>query len=133
MLTVGTLFNMNLEQSPVLGYYAITALLLFMVGFAMSAGPIIWILCSEIFPLGGRDLGITFSTSANWISNAIIGGTFLTMLAKLGSGPTFLLYGGLQVLFVLFFLLFVPETKGVSLESIERNLLSGEPLRNIGR
>jgi SP family galactose:H+ symporter-like MFS transporter len=133
MLSVGGLFNMNLEQSPILGYYAITALLLFIIGFAMSAGPIIWIICSEIFPLGGRDLGITFSTSANWISNAIIGGTFLTMLSKLGNGNTFLFYGGIQALFIIFFLLFVPETKGVSLEHIESNLLSGKPLRNIGK
>ncbi|MFZ4115472.1 MAG: sugar porter family MFS transporter [Chthoniobacterales bacterium] len=133
MLAVGAFFNMNLEQSPVLGYYAITALLLFIIGFAMSAGPIIWIICSEIFPLGGRDLGITFSTSANWISNAIIGGTFLTMLSKLGNGNTFLCYGGIQALFILFFILFVPETKGVSLEHIESNLLSGKSLRKIGK
>ena len=133
MLAVGSFFNMNLEQSPVLGYYAITALLLFIIGFAMSAGPIIWVICSEIFPLGGRDLGITFSTSANWISNAIIGGTFLTMLSKLGNGNTFLFYGGIQALFIVFFMLFVPETKGISLENIESNLLSGKPLRKIGK
>jgi SP family galactose:H+ symporter-like MFS transporter len=133
MITVGSLFNMNLEQSPLLGYYAIIALLLFIIGFAMSAGPIIWIICSEIFPLSARDLGVTFSTAANWISNAIVGGTFLTMLSKLGNGNTFLLYGCLQILFIVVFRLFVPETKGVSLEKIENNLLSGLPLRKIGR
>ena len=99
----------------------------------MSAGPIIWVLCAEIFPLSGRDLGVTFSTATNWIVNAIVGGTFLTLLDKLGNGNTFLLYGGLNALFVLFFLLFVPETKGISLEKIEANLLSGKPLKNIGR
>lgn len=133
MLTVGSLFNMNLEKSPTLGIWAIGALLLFIVGFAMSAGPIIWVICSEIFPLSGRDLGVTFSTATNWIVNAIVGGTFLTLLNTLGNGNTFLLYGGLNVLFVIFFLLLVPETKGVSLEKIEANLLSGKPLRRIGR
>jgi MFS transporter, SP family, galactose:H+ symporter len=133
MVTVGTLFNMNLEKSPALGIWAIGALLLFIVGFAMSAGPIIWVICSEIFPLSGRDLGVTFSTATNWIVNAIVGGTFLTLLNTLGNGNTFLLYGGLNVLFVIFFLLLVPETKGVSLEKIEANLLSGKPLRRIGR
>lgn len=133
MISVGYLFNSDLEQSPILGYYAIIALLLFIIGFAMSAGPIIWIICSEIFPLAGRDLGVSFSTAANWISNAIVGGTFLTMLEKLGNGNTFLLYGGIQVLFIIFFRFFVPETKGVSLEKIESNLLSGLPLRKIGR
>ena len=133
MVTVGLLFNMDLEKNAMLGTWAIGALLLFIVGFAMSAGPIIWVICSEIFPLSGRDLGVTFSTATNWIVNAIVGGTFLTLLHTLGNGNTFLLYGGLNVLFVIFFLLLVPETKGVSLERIEANLLSGKPLRRIGR
>ena len=133
MVTVGILFNMDLEKTPALGIWAIGALLFFIVGFAMSAGPIIWVICAEIFPLAGRDLGVTFSTATNWIVNAIVGGTFLTLLSTFGNGNTFLLYGGLNVLFVIFFLFFVPETKGVSLEKIESNLLSGKPLRRIGR
>jgi SP family galactose:H+ symporter-like MFS transporter len=133
MLTVGSLFNIGIERDPTLGYPAIVALLIFIIGFAMSAGPIIWVLCSEIYPLSGRDLGVTFSTCTNWVANAIVGMTFLTLLKDLGSGNTFLLYGGLNVLFIIFFVLFVPETKGVSLEKIERNLLSGLPLRKIGR
>jgi len=133
MLSVGTLFNMDLEKSPSLGVLAIGALLVFIVGFAMSAGPIIWVLCAEIFPLSGRDLGVTFSTATNWIVNAIVGGTFLTLLNTFGNGNTFLLYGALNALFIVFFLLLVPETKGVSLEKIESNLLSGLPLRMIGR
>jgi SP family galactose:H+ symporter-like MFS transporter len=133
MVTVGLLFNMDLEKSPALGTWAIGALLLFIVGFAMSAGPIIWVICAEIFPLSGRDLGVTFSTATNWIVHAIVGGTFLTLLSTLGNGNTFLLYGGLNALFILFFLLYVPETKGISLEKIEANLLSGKPLRKIGR
>lgn len=133
MLTVGVLFNIGVENDKSLAYPAIVALLVFIVGFAMSAGPIIWVLCSEIYPLAGRDLGVTFSTCTNWVANAIVGMTFLTLLDKLGAGNTFLLYGGLNVAFIVFFLLLVPETKGVSLERIEANLLSGLPLRRIGR
>jgi SP family galactose:H+ symporter-like MFS transporter len=133
MITVGCLFNVGVEHDPSLGYPAIVALLIFIVGFAMSAGPIIWVLCSEIYPLAGRDVGVTFSTCTNWVANAIVGMTFLSLLKDLGSGNTFLLYGGLNALFIVFFLLFVPETKGVSLEHIEANLLSGMPLRKIGR
>jgi len=133
MIAVGTVFNMGIEKHPELGYFAIFALLIFIIGFAMSAGPIIWILCSEIYPLTGRDLGVTFSTATNWIANAIVGMTFLLLLAGFGNGNTFLLYGGLNVLFIIFFVIFVPETKGVSLEKIEANLLSGLPLRQIGR
>jgi SP family galactose:H+ symporter-like MFS transporter len=133
MITVGCLFNVGVEHDPSLGYPAVVALLIFIVGFAMSAGPIIWVLCSEIYPLAGRDVGVTFSTCTNWVANAIVGMTFLSLLKDLGSGNTFLLYGGLNALFIVFFLFFVPETKGVSLERIEANLLSGMPLRKIGR
>ena len=50
LLTVGCIFKSGIETNPSLGYPAIAALLLFIVGFAMSAGPIIWIVCSEIYP-----------------------------------------------------------------------------------
>jgi MFS transporter, SP family, galactose:H+ symporter len=133
LITVGTLFNGGIEEHPELGYPAVFALLIFIIGFAMSAGPIIWVLCSEIYPLSGRDLGVTFSTATNWIANAIVGQTFLSLLAGFGNGNTFLLYGGLNALFIVFFLMLVPETKGVSLEKIEANLLSGLPLRQIGQ
>ncbi|MFZ4597396.1 MAG: sugar porter family MFS transporter [Terrimicrobiaceae bacterium] len=132
MITVGTLFNIGIEKNPSLGYPAIFALLIFIVGFAMSAGPIIWVICSEIYPLAGRDLGVSFSTTTNWVVNAIVGQTFLSLINGIGGGNTFLLYGGMNVLFIIFFLLFVPETKGTSLEKIERNLMSGLPLRKIG-
>lgn len=133
MIAVGTLFNMRIEKHSELGYFAIFALLIFIIGFAMSAGPIIWVLCSEIYPLAARDLGVTFSTATNWIANAIVGMTFLLLLAGFGNGNTFLLYGALNVVFIIFFIMFVPETKGVSLEKIEANLLSGLPLKQIGR
>ena len=133
LIAVGALFNTGIEEHPELGYVAIFALLIFIIGFAMSAGPIIWVLCSEIYPLSGRDLGVTFSTATNWIANAIVGMTFLLLLAGLGNGNTFLLYGAVNALFIIFFVLFVPETKGVSLEKIEANLLSGLPLRQIGQ
>jgi SP family galactose:H+ symporter-like MFS transporter len=133
LLAVGGLFHSGVEGNPTLGYAAAFALLLFIVGFAMSAGPIIWVLCSEIYPLAGRDFGITCSTGTNWIANAIVGMTFLTLVQGLGPGNTFLLYGAMNVLFIVFFLFFVPETKGVSLEQIEKNLMSGKRLREIGR
>ncbi len=119
-------------QIPTTAFISIAALLVFIIGFAATAGPIIWVICSEIFPLAGRDFGITCSTATNWIVNAIVGLTFLTMLQKLGSTATFMIYGGLEILFIIFFLLWVPETKGISLEKIAENLLAGKPLKKIG-
>lgn len=107
-------------------------LLLFVVGFAFSAGPLVWTLCSEIQPLKGRDFGIGVSTVTNWVSNAIVGATFLTLLNSFGHAHTFWLYAAFNALFVLFTWALIPETKGVTLEQIERKLMDGERLRDIG-
>lgn len=136
MLSLGALFHLGLGGTGhgiTMSYLAIASLIVFIVGFAMSAGPIIWILCSEIYPLAGRDFGITCSTVTNWAANAVVGMTFLSMLNGLGPGNTFLLYGAMNAAFIVFFVLFVPETKGVSLESIEKKLLGGARLREIGK
>ncbi len=118
--------------NPTEQYAAVIVLLIFITGFAMSAGPLIWVLCSEIQPLAGRDFGVTCSTMANWIANMIIGATFLTLIDTIGSPNTFWLYGVLNVICIVLTVLFVPETKSISLEHIERNLMSGLPLRQIG-
>jgi SP family galactose:H+ symporter-like MFS transporter len=70
---------------------------------------------------------------ANWLSNFVVSLTFLSLLTGLGSVYTFLLYAALAVLGVLFCLRFVPETKGVPLELIERDLRAGRPLRLLGK
>ena len=64
-------------------------------GFAMSAGPLIWKLYSEIQPLKGRDFGIACSTVTNWIADMIVGAAFLTLLNHIGHARTFWLYAGL--------------------------------------
>lgn len=101
-------------------------------GYAMSAAPVVWILCSEIQPLKCRDFGITCSTTTNWVSNMIIGATFLTLLDSIGAAGTFWLYTGLNIAFVGITFWLIPETKNVTLEHIERKLMAGEKLRNIG-
>ncbi|WP_074012555.1 sugar porter family MFS transporter [Candidatus Sodalis sp. SoCistrobi] len=131
MGVLGTLLHLGVD-TDFQKYFAIVMLMLFIVGFAMSAGPLIWVLCSEIQPLKGRDFGITVSTATNWIANMIVGATFLTMLETLGNANTFWVYGALNVLFIVLTIMLIPETKNVSLEHIERNLMTGKPLREIG-
>lgn len=132
MIAVGSILNHGVGGNQGLSYLAIACLMVFIIGFAMSAGPIVWILCSEIYPLSGRDFGVTVSTATNWIVNGIVGATFLTLLNEAGEGNTFWLYGALNLSFLLIFKFFVPETKGVSLEKIEENLYAGKPLKEIG-
>ena len=114
-------------------YLLVAMVLLFIVGFAAAPGPLIWTLCSEIQPLQGRDFGVAVSTFTNWAANWLVGNTFLTLLAALGQADTFWLFAALNAAFILFVVLLVPETRGVSLEAIEHKLLAGAPLRRIGR
>jgi SP family galactose:H+ symporter-like MFS transporter len=113
--------------------FTVSMLLIFIVGFAMSAGPLVWTLCSEVQPLRGRDFGVGCSTFVNWIANMAVGATFLTLLNGIGNAATFWLYAGLNVVFVLITIALVPETRGVTLEQIEHKLMEGHRLRDIGR
>ena len=132
MGVLGTLVYAGID-SETQRILAIAVLLCFITGFAFSAGPLIWVLCSEVQPLRGRDFGIACSTFTNWAANFIVGNTFLTLLNTIGNAQTFWLYGALNALFIVVTLALVPETKGVSLESIERKLMGGKRLREIGR
>ncbi|GAN53066.1 sugar porter family MFS transporter [Tanticharoenia sakaeratensis] len=132
MGALATLLGMG-TPSDLSRYLSVAVLLLFIMGFAFSAGPLIWILCAEVQPLQGRDFGIACSTFTNWAANMLVGATFLTLLTALGPAHTFWLYAALNALFILFTMSFVPETRGVVLEAIERKLNAGMKLRDIGR
>lgn len=122
----------NGNTSSITSYAAVGMAIMCIGGYAMSAAPVVWILCSEIQPLKSRDFGVTCSTTTNWISNMIIGATFLTLLNHIGVAQTFWLYTAMNILFIFVVILFVPETKNISLEHIEKNLISGKKLRHIG-
>ena len=122
----------NGNPSSITSYAAVGMAIMCIGGYAMSAAPVVWILCSEIQPLKSRDFGVTCSTATNWISNMIIGATFLTLLSHIGVAQTFWLYTGMNVLFIFIVIFFVPETKNISLERIEKNLMLGKKLRHIG-
>jgi len=128
---VGVMMQLGIS-GPFEQRFSVAMLLLFIVGFAMSAGPLVWTLCSEVQPLKGRDFGIGCSTVTNWVANMIVGATFLSLLDGIGRAPTFWLYAGLNLTFILFTFALVPETRGVTLEHIERNLMRGVPLRDLG-
>ena len=129
---VGTMMHIGIQtQSQQI--FTVAMLLFFIVGFAMSAGPLIWTLCSEIQPLKGRDFGIGVSTFTNWAANWVVGVTFLSLLNGFGNANTFWLYAAFNAVFIVLTYWLVPETKGVTLEHIEHNLMAGTKLRDIGR
>ena len=132
---VGYIFNMQsqgVQLTSALQYTLVAFCLLFIAGFAVSLGPIIWIICAEIFPLEGRDLGVTITTMANWIFNTIIGSYTLVWFEKMGVGETFWMFGFACVIGFILIKFFTPETKDVPLEEMEMNLRSGIALKDIG-
>ena len=131
MLLLSASFGLNIH-TELFKFIDVLAIIAFLVPFAFSAGPIAWLLCAEIFPLKGRDFGMAVATCTNWISNFFLALVFLTVLNYLGSGKTFMIFAvfNLACLIIIFYL--IPETKGVSLEEIEKNLLSGKRMRDIG-
>lgn len=127
------MLNANGLDSQTAKLLCVFLIMIFIAAHAMSAGPLMWVLCSEIQPIKGRDLGITLSTLTNWVSNMIVGVSFLSLLNALGAPLTFGLIAALNAVFFVFTRLLVPETRGVSLEVIEQNLMAGKKLREIGR
>ena len=90
--------------------------------YAMSLAPIVWVLISEIFPNRVRGAAISVAVSALWIACFVLTFTFPMLNKGLGAAGTFFLYGGICLVGFVVVMLKVPETKGKSLEAIEREL-----------
>ncbi|MBV9344024.1 MAG: sugar porter family MFS transporter [Gammaproteobacteria bacterium] len=109
------------------------AVIVYIFGFAVSWGPVVWLVCSEIFPLEGREVGMTITTMVNWTFAGLLMANALTFMETFGNASIFYLFSGFCVLAIVFVALFVPETKGITLEQMEFNLRNGVPLRRLGQ
>ena len=103
-----------------LGWVAVICLMLYVGSFAISLGPIFWLMIAEIYPLKIRGRAMSTVTMINWATNLVVAITFLTIIELLGVSGTFWLYGLIAVFALIFVYFHVPETKGKSLEEIER-------------
>lgn len=101
------------------GLTAVTALLLFVAFFAVSLGPVAWLLISEVYPLGIRGRAMGIATFSNWVCNYFVSLTFLTLIQQLGTAGTFWLYAIICLFGLWFVIKLVPETKGKTFEEIQ--------------
>jgi sugar porter (SP) family MFS transporter len=101
------------------GGVAVIVLTLYVASFAISLGPIFWLIISEIYPLRVRGRAMSIATFANWLSNMVIGFTFPLLIVALGAPVTFWFYALIGIVALVFSYLLVPETKGRTLEEIE--------------
>jgi sugar porter (SP) family MFS transporter len=100
---------------------AVLSLVVIAIGiYAMSLAPIVWVILSEIFPNRIRGAAMALSTFALWIACFILTFTFPLLNKGFGAAGTFWVYAGICILGFLFVLRKLPETKGKSLEEIEK-------------
>ncbi len=104
------------------GVTLLVAVLVFIAAFAMSMGPIGWVLCAEIFPNKVRGRAMSVASFTVWVSCYIVAQTFpmLNDSPHVGPAITFWIYSAISLLAFLMVLAMVPETKGRSLEEIEQ-------------
>ena len=114
---VGAALDMNAKL-------VLIAIIGFVASFAISLGPVMWVLLSEIFPNEYRGAAISVVGFWNALVSASVTFVFPWELSHLGSAATFLVYGLFASAAFLFVLLFVPETKGRTLEELETDLMS---------
>ena len=111
-------FHSQAALGSSLGIIATACLMVYVICFAFSMGPIAWILVAEVFPLRLRGRGVAAATLGSGASNTLVAYTFLALIAAAGKSLTFSIYGGFCILTLLFVRYIIPETKGRELESI---------------
>ncbi|CAN1249199.1 Probable inositol transporter 2 [Linum perenne] len=110
------------------GWLALIGLALYIISFSPGMGTAPWIVNSEIYPLRFRGVCGGIAATANWISNLIVAQTFLSLTEAIGTDMTFLLFGIVSVVGFFFVIIYVPETKGLPIEEVEK-MLEMRPLQ----
>jgi sugar porter (SP) family MFS transporter len=114
LLTVGIIFLNNPHSHALLWF-----VLLYISAFAIAAGPLPWVVCSEIFPAKLRGRAMSLSTLFIWVACLIVAQTFPLLVKEIGPAWTFCIYAGCSAASFIFVLFYLPETKGRTLEEIE--------------
>jgi sugar porter (SP) family MFS transporter len=120
LLIIGLLFYFNSTNTILL----LCFILLFIGCFAFSYGPVIWVLLAEIFPMKIRGKAMSLATFSLWIGTALVGQFTPMLLEGIGPAGTFWLFALLTSPAIYLGLKILPETKGRSLEEIERYWLT---------
>jgi sugar porter (SP) family MFS transporter len=120
MLLLAWAFSAGDDANPRLILIAIVG---FVASFAVSLGPVMWVLFSELFPNRVRGVAISFVGLVNSATAFLVTLVFPWQLQSLGSATTFLLYGLFALVGLVFVVRVLPETKGRSLEELEAVLV----------
>jgi sugar porter (SP) family MFS transporter len=111
------------------GYFVLACIMGYLAAFGFSLGPVVWVLIAEIFPNRLRSYAVAISTFALWGANFVVSLTFPYLLNNL-KGYSFVIYGSMCLLCLLFVLKYLEETKGKTLEEIEMDFIGSKPASN---
>lgn len=114
------LFSYSYINGSFAGYGILICVVGFIAFFAASQGAVIWVILSEMFPNVIRARGSSIGSFSHWVFNALISFLFPVVAGKIGVGPIFIFYAAATIVSYFFFRRYLVETKGKSLEEIER-------------
>lgn len=123
MTALGFLFKI---YGTTVGAPAVIVVCIYIAGFSLSWGPVVWVMLAEIFPNSIRNRAMSIAVAAQWFMNWVVTVTFNIMdgssslNAAFNHGFAYWIYGGFSVLSAVFVWKFVPESKGVSLENMRK-------------
>ncbi|NXL28807.1 GTR12 protein, partial [Glaucidium brasilianum] len=118
------------EVPLVLKWLSLGSLLVYVAAFSIGLGPMSWLVLSEIFPGGIRGRAMALTSSMNWGINLLISLTFLTVTELIGLSWVCFIYTVMSLASLAFVIVFIPETKGCSLEQISMELAKQKYAKN---
>ena len=120
------LLGITLQQQSV-GFLSLLGVLIFIASFALSMGPVVWVLLSEMFPNKIRSVAMSVAVAAQWAANYVVSQSFpIVMDSEVNNGTTwngslpYFIFIAFIVIIMVITYKYIPETKGKSLEEIER-------------
>jgi MFS transporter, SP family, major inositol transporter len=119
-LTLIGVFSFVLKGSPALPFVVLSLTVTFLAFQQGAISPVTWLMLSEIFPLKLRGIGMGVTVFCLWITNFLVGLSFPILLSGVGLSMTFFIFAILGIAAITFVRMFLPETKGKSLEQLEQ-------------
>ncbi|CAL7946698.1 unnamed protein product [Xylocopa violacea] len=122
LFTFGTFFYVKAGGTDVtaFGWIPLLSLIVYVIGFSLGFGPIPWLMMGEILPVKIRGSAASVATAFNWSCTFVVTKTYEDIVSLIGPYGTFWMFGSIVLVGFVFVIFCVPETRGRSLEEIEK-------------